>query len=307
MQQHSGQHVLSAAFVELFQMPTVSFHMGEQSCTIDLEAKGLTAEQVRQAEARANQVIWEDRPVAVQMAKEDEARALGVRKIPAAGHEKLRLVGIKDFDLCACGGTHVRATGQIGVLLIRKTEKVKQGIRVEFVCGERAVRHARKDYETLIETAATFSSHIWEVPAQVAKSMEESRAAAKREHKLKERVAELSAADLLARSAEEKGIRLVAQFLPESALDYAKLLAQKLTAAAPNVVALLGAGVGQAALVYAQSPGLPHDMGALMKASMASLGGRGGGSRDMAQGGVPGAAKLPEAIEEARAAILGKL
>ncbi len=307
MQQHSGQHVLSAAFVELFQMPTVSFHMGEQSCTIDLEAKGITADQVRQAEARANQVIWEDRPVTVQMATEEEARGMGVRKIPAASHEKLRLVGIKDFDLCACGGTHVRATGQIGVMLSRKTEKVKQGVRVEFVCGERAVRHARKDFETLTEAAAAFSTHIWELPAQVAKSMEESRVAIKREHKLLERVAELSAADLLARTAEEKGIMLVAQFLPESALEYAKLLAQKLTASAPNVVALLGAGEGQAALVYAQSPGLPFDMGSLMKSSMASLGGRGGGTRDMAQGGVPIATKLSGAVEEARAAILGKL
>jgi Ser-tRNA(Ala) deacylase AlaX len=157
MQQHSGQHVLSAAFVELFQMPTVSFHMGEQSCTIDLETKGLSAAQVRQAEARANQVIWEDRPVTMQMATRGRGARDGSPKDPRGGARKAAPCrSIQDFDLCACGGTHVRATGQIGTLLIRKTEKVKQGVRVEFVCGERAVRHARKDYETLTETAARF-------------------------------------------------------------------------------------------------------------------------------------------------------
>ena len=307
MQQHSGQHVLSAAFVELFQMPTVSFHMGEQSCTIDLEAKGLSQEQVRQAEARANQVIWEDRLVSMQLATEEEARALGVRKIPAAGHEKLRLVGVKDFDLCACGGTHVHSTGQIGTLLIRKTEKVKQGVRAEFVCGERAARHARRDFETLSETAAIFSTHVWELPTQIRKAQEEARASSKREHKLLERIAELSAGELLARTAEDKGTKLIAQVLAESDLEYTKLLAQKLTAGAPNLVALLGAGSGQAALVFAQSPGLPHDMGALMKASMVALGGRGGGTRDMAQGGAPNAEGLGRAIDEARAAILSRL
>jgi alanyl-tRNA synthetase len=306
MQQHSGQHVISAAFVELFQMPTVSFHMGEQSCTIDLETKGLTAEQVRQAEARTNQVICEDRPVAVQLATEDEARAMGVRKIPAAGHEKLRLVGVKDFDLCACGGTHVRSTGQIGALLVRKVEKVKQGMRVEFVCGTRAVRHARKDYETLTEAASLFSTHIWELPAQITKVLDDSRAAAKQQHKLLERIAELTAAQILSQTSEENGMKMVAQVIADGDLAYTKLLAQKLTAAAPNVVALLGAGAGQAALVYAQSPGMTHDMGALMKASMASLGGRGGGNREMAQGGVPSGAKIEEVIEGARKSVIGE-
>ena len=142
MQQHSGQHVLSAAFIELSNMPTVSFHMGEASCTIDLDAKSLTSVQLRQAELRANQIVWEDREVGTSFATEDEARARGVRKIPAADHEKLRLIEVKGFDLCACGGTHVRNTGQIGAIQLRKIEKVKQGVRVEFVCGVRALEHA---------------------------------------------------------------------------------------------------------------------------------------------------------------------
>ncbi len=298
MQQHSGQHVLSAAFVELFQMPTVSFHMGEESCTIDLDAKSLTAAQAREAELRANQVIWDDRAVTMHFASPDEARAMGVRKIPPAERENLRLIDIREFDLCACGGTHVKSTGQIGAILVRKIEKVKQGFRVEFVCGARAVRTARKDYETLVEAGSLYSTHLWDVPAQIRKNLDEVKTAGKQQHKLLEEIAALQAAGLLAETAEVAGEKRVARVLPERDMAFAKLLAQKLTAAAPNCVALLGAGAGQAALVFAQSPGMKHDMGALMKDAMAKLGGRGGGNRDMAQGGVPEATQLQSIIDE---------
>ena len=112
MQQHSGQHVLSAAFVELFELPTVSFHMGEESCTIDLEAKSLSPEQVRRAEERANQIIFEDRAVKTHFATAEEARAMGLRKLPPAGRERLRIIDIAGFDLCACGGTMFAARGR---------------------------------------------------------------------------------------------------------------------------------------------------------------------------------------------------
>lgn len=299
MQQHSGQHVLSAAFVELFGMPTVSFHMGEEMCTIDLDAKGLTADQVRNAEQHANQVVWDDQPVSVEFVTEDEARALGVRKIPDAGHEKLRLINIKDVDLCACGGTHVRSTGQIGSILIRKVEKVKQGVRVEFVCGARAVRHARKDYETLTDAAALFSTHLWEVSAQVQKALEESKLAAKAQHKANEQIAELLAGRKLSETPETNGTKLVVEIITDGDLAFTKLLAQKLVALSPVCVALLAAASGQPALVFAQSPGLPHDMGALLKQAVTSAGGRGGGNRDMAQGGVPDASRLQELLERA--------
>ncbi len=306
MQQHSGQHVLSAAFVELFAMPTVSFHMGEESCTIDLEAKLLTAEQLMKAERRANEIVWEDRPVTVTLVTEDEARQMGLRKIPPAGREKLRLVEVKGYDLCACGGTHVRSTGQIGNLQLRKSEKVKQGVRVEFVCGVRALEHARRDYHSLVEAGALFSSHVWDVPAQVKNTLDDAKAAAKESHRQLEEIAELTAQRMVAATPEEHGVRLISQVLDGRDMTYARLLAQKLAAAAPNVVALLGAAASQPALVFAQSAGLPHgfNMGELMKSAMTRLGSRGGGSKDLAQGGVANAAQLAETIAEARAAIL---
>lgn len=294
MQQHTGQHVLSAAFVSLFEMPTVSFHMGAESCTIDLDTKNLSAEQVRRAEALANQIIAEDRPVAVKYATVDEARAMGVRKIPPAEREKLRLVDITGFDLNACGGTHVRATGQIGSILLRKFSKEKQGFRVEFVCGLRAVTTARKDFESLTEAAGVFSANIYDVPMQARKQLEDAKAAGKREHKLLEEVAILTADAMLAKLGDRKTLR---EFYPDRDLAFIKLLAQRLTRQG-SVVALLGCGGAQPAVVFAQTGGLPNDMGALMKEALVELGGRGGGNKDMAQGGANDASKIEAVLEK---------
>ena len=133
MQQHSAQHVLSAAFVRLFNMPTVSFHMADDYCTIDLDTPSLSKEQIESAERMANEIVLDNRPVNIRFVKRDEAAALGLRKLPPSERDQLRLIDIRDFDLTACGGTHVNQTGQIGGVFLRKTEKVRQGYRVEFV------------------------------------------------------------------------------------------------------------------------------------------------------------------------------
>lgn len=284
VQQHSGQHVLSAAFIRLFNMPTVSFHMGEESCTIDLETAGTSAAQAQKAELLANEVISEDRPVGIRFVPLEEARQLGLRKLPPKQTGDLRLIDILDLDLTACGGTHVRATGQIGSILLRKIEKVKQGVRVEFVCGLRAVNTARRDYTTLTEAAALYSSHIYDVPEQVRKSLAEAKAARKSQHKLLEELAELSVDRLLSQTAGSP--QVITEFFPDREAVFIKLLAQKLTARKSNVIALLASGAGQPTLVFAQSPGQKSNMGQLMKDAMAQLGGRGGGSADMAQGGL---------------------
>jgi alanyl-tRNA synthetase len=285
VQQHSGQHVLSAAFIRLFNMPTVSFHMGEESCTIDLETTGLTTAQVQKAEYLSNEVVAEDRPVSIRFVPLEEARQLGLRKLPPKQTGDLRLIDIKDFDLTACGGTHVRATGQIGSILLRKIEKVKQGVRVEFVCGLRAVNSARRNYATLTEAASLYSSHIHDVPEQIRKSLEETKAAGKTQHKLLEELAELYSERLLAQTAGSP--QVIAEFFPDRDAVFIKLLAQKVTAGKTAVVALLASGAGQPTLVFAQTPGQKFNMGQLMKDAMAQLGGRGGGSVDMAQGGLP--------------------
>ena len=297
-QQHSGQHVLSACFEKLYNFATVSFHMGDAACTIDLATDAVTSTQLVAAEKLANEVVYEDRPVTIRFATPAEARALGVRKIPAAEREKLRLIDIENFDLNACGGTHVRSSGQIGSILIRKTEKVRQGVRVEFVCGMRAVVAARRDFTTLTDAAAVFSTHIYELAAQASKSLEEVKLAQKLQAKLLEEVAELQAAQFLQSARDQGGNKLVVHFFADRELAFIKMLVQKLTRAQP-CIALLSCGGTQPSFVFAQSPGLPHDMGALMKQTLQALGTRGGGNKDMAQGGAPDPERAEHAIMEA--------
>ena len=306
MQQHSGQHLLSAAFVRLFNLPTVSFHMGADACSIDLDAKNLTQEQVQAAEALANDVITQDRLVGVRFVTQQEAQGLGLRKLPPVERDQLRLVDIQDFDLSACGGTHVASTGQIGCILLRKIEKVRQGWRVEFVCGNRAVAAARRDYNALAEAAALSSSHLWEVPQQVRKFQEDARASRKATEQLLEELAGLYAAQWLHEIPQSRGPRVMVRIFADRDLTFTKLLAQKLVRMSPDVVALLGTTSGQPTLIFAQSAGQSSDMGGLMKEVLAQVGGRGGGSKDMAQGGPAKVEGLEAVLREAALRLRGK-
>ncbi|HKH97719.1 MAG TPA: DHHA1 domain-containing protein [Candidatus Sulfotelmatobacter sp.] len=302
MQQHSGQHVLSAAFIRLFDLHTVSFHMADDYCSIDLDTTDLdtptlTKEQVESAERLANEIILENRSVAVRFVTRDEAAQLGLRKLPPAERDQLRLIDIRDFDLTACGGTHVRSTGQIGSIQLRKTEKVRQGWRIEFVAGQRAIATARRDFATLTETAALFSAHIYDVPQQARKSLDEIKSLRKQREQSLEELAAAQAAALLAETPEANGRKLIVRAYSDRDLNYIKLLAQKLTRLSSNAIALLATTSPQPSLVFAESAGQPFDMGALMKETMTALGGRGGGSKDMAQGGVVNDAGVEAALK----------
>jgi len=303
MQQHTGQHVLSAAFVRLFNMQTVSFHMGDDYCSIDLDTPSINKDQVEQAERLANEIILENRPVAIRFVTRDEAADLGLRKLPPTERDELRLIDIHDFDLSACGGTHVNQTGQIGCILLRKTEKVRQGWRVEFNAGQRAVATARRDFTTLTETASLFSAHVYDVPQQARKSLDEIRSLRKQREQSQEELAEAQAAAFLAETTETNGHKLLIRTFSDLDMNYLKLLAQKVTRLVPNAVTLLATTSPQPALVFAQSAGQSNDMGALMKETMSKLGGRGGGSKDMAQGGVPNADAVATALQNAAAAL----
>lgn len=303
MQQHTGQHVLSAAFIRLFGMHTVSFHMADDYCSIDLDKPAVSKTQIEQAERLANEIILENRPVDIRFVTRDEAASLGLRKVPPAERDQLRLIDIRDFDVSACGGTHVNHTGQIGCILLRKTEKVRQGVRVEFIAGQRAVATARRDYTALIEAGALYSSHIYDVPQQVRKSLDEIRTLRKEREQSQEELAAAQAAALLADTPESNGRKLIVRNFADRDLNSLKLLAQKLTRLAPNAIALLASTSPQPSLVFAQSPGLPFDIGALMKQAMSTLGGRGGGSKDMAQGGLPNTEAVSKALEVAVASL----
>ncbi len=275
--------------------------MGAETCSIDLEGKALSPSQLEKAGALANEIVLDDRVVTITYAAPEEAKQRNVRKLPPlkAGQQNLRLIDIADFDLNACGGTHVERTGQIGAVLLRKLEKVKQGFRVEFVCGARAVAIAQRDYAALTDAAGKLSTHIYELPQQIIKQAEEAKAAAKGQQKLLEELAALHAGKMLTETQETKGFRLIAQTFPERSAEFVKFLAHQLTADAQRkAVALLASTAGQPTVVFACTAGLDLNMGALLKDAVTARGGRGGGSKEIAQGGVPSAADALSAVEE---------
>jgi alanyl-tRNA synthetase len=299
MQQHTGQHLLSSAFIELLGAKTVSFHLGDQISSIDLDKGPLSKADVLAVEKRANEVISEDRPITVRYATREQAQQMGVRKLPERAGE-IRLIDIENFDLNACGGTHARSTGQIGGLLLRRTEKVKQGTRVEFLCGMRAVNAARMDFELLAEAAALYPCAPADLPGNIAKQREEARQIQKREGRLLAELAELKTKQMLRDTPiDAAGPRLFVQLLEDRDAAFIKLLGQKLTRESPGVVALLASSQGPPAIVFARSADVDIDMGTLLRELVTAAGGRGGGSKDFAQGGVPDALALKSVIDQA--------
>src|SRR5437660_11353985 len=203
--------------------------MGEDASSIDLDTPTLAAGQVEEAEALANEIVQENRPVEIKYVTQAAAQELGLRKPPRTDKDELRLIDIRDFDLSACGGTHVKNTGQIGCILLRKMERVRQGWRVEFVCGQRAVVTARHDYTTLTDAAALFSGHIWDVPQHMRKSLDDVRSASKANEHLLDELAEFHAKQLLTGIAPANGRKLIARTFKDRDLTFVRLLAQKST------------------------------------------------------------------------------
>lgn len=298
MQQHSGQHLLSAAFVRLFNFPTVSFHLGREVCTIDLATPSLGRRQLQAAEELANQVIFEDRPVRVRFAAAEDSSEKELRR-PVERAGELRLIEIEDFDCCPCGGTHAARTGQVGLLLARRLEKIKQQVRVEFVCGGRALAAARADHAHLTEAARLLTTGPAELPNMLRKQFEERRAAEKARARLLARLAEFEARALLAEAELLGERRLLCKVFDDAGADYLRLLAARLVKEA--AVQLLFATRSQPpALVFAQSPGLEPDMNALLRETVQKIGGKGGGNRNFAQGSAPSPERLEEALAAAR-------
>ena len=305
MQQHTGQHLLSAAFVQLLDAKTISFHLGEETSTIDLEIESLSHQDLARVERLSNEVIAEDRPIAVRFASREQAQQMGVRKLPEREGE-IRLIDIRDFDLNACGGTHARSTGQIGGLLLRRTEKVRQSVRVEFVCGLRVMSTARRDFELLGEAAALYPCAPSDLPINIGKQREEARQAQKREAGLLGELAELKAAQLLHDTpTQTAGLKLIIAIFDDRDANFLKLLAQRLTRNQAGVIALLACSQSVPAVVFARSADVSSDMGTLLRELVTAAGGRGGGGKDLAQGGVPEATRLQSVLDHAKLRILG--
>ena len=265
MQQHTGQHLLSAVFEELFGLKTVSFHLGAESSTIDVEGAPVEPRTILEVERRANEIVYENRPVSVQF--QHAAEVQGLRK--ASGREgDLRIVSIADLDRSACGGTHVRSTGEIGAVLLRKTEKIRQSVRVEFLCGARAIRRARADFEALSRAAQSFSAQLDEIPALVAAQIEAARAAEKARRKLELDLAAYQGRELYTSTAPgPDGLRRVVKRLERGSLEELRAVAQNFTAQ-PKAV-FLAAMADPPSILMAASEDAGIDAGKFVKAALA--------------------------------------
>jgi alanyl-tRNA synthetase len=303
MQQHTGQHILSAAFERIGDYKTVSFHLGEDSSTIDLDSDRLGARQLEEAEDAANQVVFENRLVRVSFQPAGEASRLDLRK-PTSREGEVRLVEVEGFDLSACGGTHVSRTGAIGLILVRKVERMKGLTRVEFLCGGRAHRQARRDFRVLSEAARLFSAALDTVPELIAKQSQELREGIRGSEKLLERLAEYQARELWQAAPVVDGRRVLRRVFPAEESAQVKLLAHAL-AKLPLAVALLGVEGKPAKLFFAQTPGGVSDMGSMLKQTVTKFGGKGGGGRDFAQGGGLEEGRLEEALAYAETLVAG--
>ncbi|HEX8161617.1 MAG TPA: DHHA1 domain-containing protein [Pyrinomonadaceae bacterium] len=298
IQQHTGQHLLSQALVQLFDAPTRSFRMMERVCEIDVELREPSDERVEQAVDLANRIVWEDRAVKVLNVTAEDAARLPLRKDSARGGE-LRVVEIEGFDLSPCGGTHARRTGEVGVVVARSWERAKGLTRIEFAAGVRAVADYRLANRAARAVAAAFSVAREEAAGQAARLVEENKQLARRVRALEESAAEVEAAELVAGAAREGGAKLVARVFEGRGAESLKRLASAVASRA-GAVALLGSRDGdEARLVFARSPEAAGDMGALMREACAAVGGRGGGRPEMAQGGGRVVEQLPAAIEAA--------
>jgi alanyl-tRNA synthetase len=302
MQQHTGQHLLSAMFQERFGLPTVSFHLGSEICTVDLRGPEPSEEILEGAERAANQVIFEDRTVSVRYGTANELSQLGVRKeVDRAGI--LRAIEIESADLQPCGGTHVKSTGQIGLLLARRCTKVRQDWRVEFVCGGRAERVARRDFHLLRETAEKMGCSTEDVMSAAQRALTERDANFKNSRAMLERLAKSEAALALQDTPLSlDGLRVVSIMLEGLPAEYLGLFASEL-AKSEKTIALLSESDGGHVL-FAQHPSTKKDMSALLKQVLEKVGGKGGGTRDFARGRLGDAAQAGSAIGLAKDLLL---
>jgi alanyl-tRNA synthetase len=292
MQQHTGQHLLSAVLADLWAYSTTSVHLGELTSTLDLDTPELTSEQVAQAEERANEVIAENRPVTVTF--EDAGSATGLRK-PSSRSGDIRIVSIEGVDRSACGGTHVTATGAIGALLVRKVERVRKGVRLEFLCGLRAIGRSRLEFNVLSHLAAELSSSFDELPRVVANQRADVKALSASKRELEADLSQYRAQELYASAQPDPaGIRRATVRLADGGLDELRGLALAF-AGFPRAV-FIGAVDAPPSVLLSAAPDSGIDAASVLKETVSIAGGRGGGSSTMAQGVLPGKAQLEHVL-----------
>lgn len=286
MQHHTGQHILTQAFVQVAGANTVGFHLSPDSVTIDLDKIGLSPEILAQAEDLANRIVWENRPVTARLMEEEAASDVRMRKKP--GHlltDGLRVIEIEGFDKTACGGTHVAHTGEIGIIKVLKLERRGDKTRVEFRCGSRALRDYQQKNAVVNGVVSVLTCRPDEVESSVVRLQEQIRDLTRSLKAASSQLIEYEAEHLLRQVGERDGVRIVKTTFENRDAGELKMLVNRLIEQ-PNVVVLLGTSGEKAQLIFGRSADLPYDMNAIIKQVLPILGqARGGGQPALAQGG----------------------
>jgi alanyl-tRNA synthetase len=282
MQQHTGQHVLSAAFDRILKARTESFHLGSISSTIDLD-RTVSAGDLERAEDEANRVVWEDRPVGIRFADAAEVAKLSLRK-ESSRDGTLRLIEVPDFDISACGGTHVSRTGAIGAIAVQSSERFRGGTRVEFLCGVRVLRGYRALRDAVAASVRLVSVLPAELPAGIERMQREAKEMKRQLKDLQTRLSTFEAAALAGRAERRGNLQVVAAALEGWDQSGLKAIASEI-AARPGHVAMLFSVPAPSAVVIARAADATIDSGAMLRQLVEKFGGKGGGRPELAQGG----------------------
>ena len=299
MQQHLGQHILSGALMKLWGAETVSFHLGEEVCTLDMSKEKFTEEEAKKAEECANEVIFNNRPVRCYFVeREEDLRRLDLRKIPNRKEGKLRIVEVENFDLSACGGTHCRTTGEVGIIKIIKWEKRGEKIRLEFICG----RRAWEDYFWKNELIKNISNKLTikdsELNEVIDRILEERKEIRKELKEFKERLQTWEARDIINELSLESGkVKIVKKVFEEKNFQEIRELVQKIIDLNDRMVVLFGVKDAGARILFACSRGLKYDMSGLVREAGKFIEGRGGGAPNFAQAGGKKAEGIDKALD----------
>ena len=301
MQQHSGQHILSAAFEKLWNADTVSFNLGDEICTLDIMKDNITSEEVKKAEILSNNIVLENKPIKVYFVDQERANELNLRKIPPQ-KEDVRIVEIKDFDICACCGTHCGTTGEVGLIKILKWEKRGEKIRLDFICGKRSL----KDYYWKNELIKNISNKLTikdtELGEVVERMLGERKETRKELREIKEKLQEHEAKRLIDESfLRDNRIKIINKVFEEKNFQEVRGLVQKIINLDDSVIVFAGIKNkeegGGAKILFACSRALKYDMNRLIREAGKFIEGRGGGTPNFAQAGGKKAEGIHEALD----------
>ena len=304
MQQHTGQHILSACFEKLLNGSTDSFHMGKDIVSIEINIDSFSIDDAERIENMANDIIYSNLPVIARIVSGEELNSLPLRKMPKVT-ENIRIVEVKETDYSPCGGTHVRTTGEVGMIKIKNWEKCKGGIKFAFVCGNRALKDYGL-YNTIIRALCEkLSARDSEIVEAVDKLLFDLRNTEKQLSASTQELIRIEADNTIMECPVVSGIRLISRVLDNRSINDVKLLAQYLTKV-PGTVALLACKNENAQVIFSRSEDVNMDMNALFKAVLPIIDGKGGGNSRTAQGGGSRVDRLEEFMNNAKNLIISK-